>query len=91
MRQNNLGILNKIKQWYKINIRGVNMKELANRLKEQRIIHDLKQNEIAKVLNIGTNTYNQYENDKRDPDIETLIKLSSIFKCSIDYLVGRVN
>lgn len=63
---------------------------MANlKLKELRKEHKLTQEQISILLNVKQNTYSQYENGVREPDIDNLIKLADIFKVSIDYLVGR--
>lgn len=61
------------------------------KLKELRKKFNKKQEEIAKYLNISTTGYNYYETDKREPSIETLIKLADYYNVSLDYLVGREN
>lgn len=63
--------------------------ELGNNLRKIRKEYNLKQEQIAKELNLAKNTYNQYENNKRTPTIETLWKIADLYKTSIDYLVGR--
>lgn len=47
------------------------------------------QADIAKILNVATNTYCWYEKEKSEPNIETLIKLADYYNVSLDYLVGR--
>ena len=47
------------------------------------------QEKVAEKLNIAKNTLSQWENGKRKPDYEILIKLADFFNCSIDYLIGR--
>lgn len=59
------------------------------RLKDLREDNDLKQSQIAQMLNIRQNTYSQYENQKRDIPLEALWKLADFYGTSIDYLVGR--
>lgn len=59
------------------------------RLKELRIQLNLPQKEICKAVNIPQNTYSQYENNKREPDYNTLLKLANYFNVSVDYLIGR--
>lgn len=61
------------------------------RLKDLREDNDLKQSQIAQMLNIRQNTYSQYENQKRDIPLEALWKLADFYGTSIDYLVGRSN
>ncbi len=49
----------------------------------------MSQSELAEKLDIAQQTVSRYEQGLREPDIITLIKLSEIFDCSIDYLLGR--
>ncbi len=58
------------------------------RLKELREDSDIKQKEIAEYLHIKQNTYSQYENGQRQLPIDILIKLSSYYKVSTDYILG---
>ena len=59
------------------------------RLKELRKLKNTTQTEIAELIGVKQQTYNGYENNKFQPDIETLIKLADYFDVSIDYLVER--
>lgn len=58
------------------------------KIKEIREDRDIKQEEIAKILNIKQNTYSQYENGKRQIPINALIKLCEFYKISADYILG---
>lgn len=58
---------------------------LINLRKENK----LTQEDIGKILNITSTGYANYENGKREPTIETLIKLADYYNVSLDYLVGR--
>ncbi len=59
------------------------------RLKDLREDRDVKQKELAELLNIKQNTYSQYENGKREIPLEMLWKLADFYDVSIDYLIGR--
>lgn len=59
------------------------------KLKELRKIEKLNQSDIAKKLGIPLMTYNNYENEKTEPNIDTLIKLADFYNVTLDYLVGR--
>lgn len=61
------------------------------RLKDLREDNDIKQSEIADILNIKQNTYSQYETQKREIPISLLWKLADYYNTSIDYLVGRTD
>ena len=52
---------------------------------------DIKQKDIAKVLNVSQNTYSQYETGIIPITAETLIKLADYYNVSIDYLLDRTD
>ena len=62
---------------------------LHNVLKELRDEKKQTQTELAEILHVSQKTYSNYENGKRQPNIETLIDMANYFRVSIDYLVGR--
>ena len=55
---------------------------------ELRVDNDLKQETIAKFLNIRQETYSRYETGKRTAPIDILIKLAEYYRTSVDYLLG---
>lgn len=52
---------------------------------------DIKQKDVAKILNVSQNTYSQYETGVISLTAEVLIKLSDYYNVSIDYLLDRTN
>lgn len=52
---------------------------------------DIKQKDIAKILNVSQNTYSQYETGVISLTAEVLIKLSDYYNVSIDYLLDRTD
>lgn len=60
-------------------------------LRSIREDRDIKQKDIAKMLNVSQNTYSQYETGAISLTAETLIKLSEFYGVSIDYLLDRTN
>ena len=62
-----------------------------NKLKILRKENNLTQEELAKYLNITRTAYSYYENGTFEPSINTLIKLSKIFNCSVDYIIENEN
>ena len=64
---------------------------LGNRLKDLRYQKEITQEELGKVLNKTKNNISQYETGKRQPDNETLIKISEYFQVSLDYLLGKTD
>ena len=57
-------------------------------VKNLREDHDLRQREVAAVLNVSQNTYSQYESGQRQIPIEALIKLAEFYDVSVDYLLN---
>ena len=62
--------------------------ELAENIKKLRIQKHLTQKELGSRLGITTSTVASYESQDRLPSIAVLIKLSSVFNVSIEYLLG---
>ena len=62
-----------------------------NRIKLLREELNLTQQELADKLDSAKSTVAMYENESRKPSYEVLIKLSEIFGCSIDYIIGISN
>ena len=60
-------------------------------LKKIRQENNLTQEELAKKINTSRSNIANYENDKNMPSIDILEKLSEIFNCSIDYLLGKAD
>lgn len=47
------------------------------------------QEETAKALGIKRSAYSHFENNRNNPDNETLVKMANYFNVSTDYLLGR--
>ena len=63
---------------------------LGKRIKELRNKYKFTQTELANMVGVTKSTIAAYENDTRLPSYEVLIKLTNIFKISIDsLLLGR--
>lgn len=58
------------------------------KLKELREDRDLTQKDIAEVLNVKQNTYQQYESQKRQLPVHALIKLCHFYNVSADYILN---
>lgn len=61
------------------------------KIKELRKNKGLTQEDISKILNIARSTYNGYEQEISEPNIETLCKLADYYNVTLDYLVGHEN
>ena len=58
-------------------------------IKEIREDNDIRQTQLASVLNISQNTYSQYETGKIAFTDEILIKLADYYGTSVDFLLDR--
>lgn len=52
---------------------------------------DLTQDELVKILNMHKTTYTNYEQGKREPPFELIIRLAKLYNVSIDYIAGLTN
>lgn len=60
-----------------------------NRIKLLREENSFTQLDLATRLNCSKSVIGLYESEARKPSMEVLIKLSEIFNCSIDYILGK--
>lgn len=60
-----------------------------NRIKQLREEFHLTQNDLAEKMDCASSSIAMYEREERKPSLDVLIKLSEIFSCSIDYLLGK--
>lgn len=58
-------------------------------LKEIRVSRQLKVQEVAEYLCCLPSVYSRYENGKREPSLDVLLKLSAFYQVSVDYLIGN--
>ena len=61
----------------------------ALKLGELRTKANKSQQELSEIIGVAQTTYAGYENGKREPDIQTLIKIADYYKVSVDYIIGR--
>jgi transcriptional regulator with XRE-family HTH domain len=67
------------------------MTTFGNRLKQARVNKRLTQNDVAGRLGIDFTTVSKYENNKSQPDNDTLSELSGLYEVSLDWLLtGRL-
>ena len=64
------------------------MYERIRNLREDR---DLKQEDLARLLNCTQACYSNYENGRRDIPSEVWTKLAEFYGVSVDYLLGLTN
>ena len=62
---------------------------LGHRIRIARGKHT--QEELASILNVDRTTLGSWEIDRREPDLENLIKIAAFADVSLDWLAGRLN
>ena len=63
----------------------------SERLKMLRVEKHLRQEDVAKALDVTKATISAYENGWRHPSEDMLVKLSNYFRVSVDFLLGENN
>lgn len=61
---------------------------LSRRLRDLREDRDLRQEDVAKAIDIPTRTYGNYEMGIRSVPLDILVKLARFYEVSTDYLLG---
>ena len=61
------------------------------RIRDLREDHDLKQINIAQILNMSQTGYSKYETGENDIPTHVLIALANYYHVSIDYLLDQTN
>lgn len=61
----------------------------GNKLRKIRESKGLLQKEVADALKISTSTIGMYEQNRREPDNDTLKKIANYFEVSTDYLLDN--
>ena len=61
----------------------------AERLQELREDRGISRKDLAANLNITVSALGMYEQGRREPNMEMLIRLADYFNVTLDFLVGR--
>ncbi len=61
---------------------------MQNRIRELRKQRHMSQIYLSIELEVSQESISAYENGKCYPSFQSLLKLSEIFNCSIDYIMG---
>lgn len=61
--------------------------QFGDRLKQQRKIKELTQDDVARKLNVSRQTISSWENENSYPDIKSLIQLSNLYNISLDTML----
>ena len=62
-----------------------------NRLRDLREDRDLKQKDLAEVLQVHQTTYSDYELGRLNIPVGVLHSLADFYNVSVDYLLSRTN
>lgn len=62
---------------------------IGDMIKKERLKKDITQSELAKMIGVSPSTIGMYEQNRREPDSESLLKLADFFNVSTDYLLNR--
>ena len=63
----------------------------GKRLKELRMEKQLSQRELGAIFNVCNQTISFWELGSREPDLDTLLKISRYFDVSVGFLLGIEN
>lgn len=69
----------------------MNEKNIGKNIKKIRTERNIKQEYLAKKLNVSRPVISQYESGKTIPSLKTMIKLAEILQTTIDYLLTEHN
>ncbi len=61
---------------------------LPERLKQLRIQNSYSQKELSDLLGLSPSVISGYETGEKTPSTEVLFKLTGLYHCSSDYLLG---
>lgn len=64
---------------------------MYKRIRDLREDKDLNQTVVAEMLGMSQTGYSKYETGENDIPTTVLIKLSSFYNVSIDYLLGQTD
>lgn len=63
---------------------------LGDTLKKYRIAHNMKQSDLANILNVSTQAVSSWEKNRTRPKLEILKSISDIYKCDLSvFLDGQ--
>lgn len=64
---------------------------LPEKLRELREKYGFSQGDVADRLEVTSSLVSSYERGERTPSVPIILKLSYIYNCSVDYLLGKNN
>jgi len=64
------------------------MFKIGQRIREARVIRELMQKDLAKILIVPANTLSQWETGVAEPSVEMILKICAALKCDANFLFG---
>lgn len=61
---------------------------IGDLIRKARLSKGFKQSELAAMLAVSTSAIGMYEQNRREPDIETIVKLAKCLDVTLEYLLG---
>ena len=65
--------------------------EFKDNVKKLRKEYELSQEELSIRIGVARSSVANYENGQNFPSTDIILKLSEVFNCSVDYLLGKTN
>lgn len=62
---------------------------MENRIRSERALLNMSQDDLAEILSVHRNTIRKWENDVSECPISKVWLMSKTFDCTIDYLICK--
>ena len=62
---------------------------IGERIRTARELKGLTQKDLGNILGVSDGAVANYENSKREPNLETVLRLADLFGVTTDWLLGR--
>jgi transcriptional regulator with XRE-family HTH domain len=73
----------------RVGMKRDDLSPFALRLRTLRKQAHMRQEDVAKMLNLTRTAYTKYENDHAKPEQSRLVSLAELFGVSVDFLLGK--
>lgn len=67
------------------------MHSFGKKLREQREVKKISQNELARLIQAHHSAIGKYERDEVRPSIDVVIKIADVLIATVGYLIGETN
>ncbi|NLY72799.1 MAG: helix-turn-helix transcriptional regulator [Tissierellia bacterium] len=61
--------------------------KIGNKLKNLRVAKGYSQSQVAQLLDCSKSSISMYENDRREPSLDMLVKLLRLYEATADSLL----